>query len=131
MYDKNECSLRPAEKVNILWKLFKDEKVGDLVDSFDTRGVIGLQNFLWETAAEFGVICRGKNFSSNEITRKMTSTSKYQEKQGCTERAYYCKGTQCILSNPECARKKIKEQVNIIAESMQEYIRIERNKENF
>jgi len=131
MHDKNECNLKPAEKVDILCKLLKGEKVGDLVDKYDNRGVIGMQNFLWETTAEFGIICRGKNFSRKEITRKMTPTSKYQEKQGCKERTYNCKGTQCILSNPECARKKIKEQVEVFAESVQEYIRIEQNKENF
>jgi len=131
MYNNNESSLKPAEKVDILCKILKGEKVDHFVDKFDTRGVIGLQHFLWETAAEFGVICRGRNFSRKEITRKMTPTNKYQQKQDCTERAYYCKGTQCIISNPECARKKIKEQINIITESVQEYIRIERNKESF
>ena len=131
MFDKNEYFLNPSEKVDILCKLFNGEKVGDLIDGFDTRGVIGLQHFLWETAAEFGVICRGRNFSRREITRKMTPTIKYQQKQGCTERTYSCKGTHCIISNPDCARKKIKEQVKIIAESVQEYIRIERKKESF
>ena len=131
MYEDNEYSLRPAEKVDILFKLFKGEKIGDLIDKLDNRGVIGMQNFLWETAAEFGVMCRGKNFSRKEITRKMTPTNKYQQKQGCTERIYYCKGTQCIQINPDCAWKKIKEQLNIIAESVQEYIRIEQKKVSF
>ena len=131
MYENTDYNLRPAEKIDILYRLFKGEKISDLIDKLDDHGVIGMQIFIWETAAEFGVICRGKNFTRKEITRKMTTTTKYQQQQGCTERTYNCKGTHCIHSNPDCARKKIKGQINVMADAIHEYIRIERKKEGF
>ena len=131
MYKDTDCNLRPAEKVAILFRLFNGKKISDLIDKLNDCAVIGMQIFLWETAAEFGVICYGKNFSRKKITCKMTPTPKYQQQQGCTEQTYYCKGTHCIQSNPDCARKKIKEHINVMAEAILEYIQIERQNEDF
>ena len=131
MYEDFENDLRPTEKVDILYKLFKGENISELIDKLDNSAVVGMQYFLWETAAEFGIICRGKNFSRKEITRKMTPTAKYQQQQGCSERTYFCKGTHCIHTNPDCARKKIKEHVNVLAEAIHQYIRIEQQTERY
>ncbi len=131
MYKDTDCNLRPAEKVAILFRLFNGKKNSDLIDKLNDCAVIGMQIFLWETAAEFGVICYGKNFSRKKITCKMTPTPKYQQQQECTEQTYYCKGTHCIQSNPDCARKKIKEHINVMAEAILEYIQIERQNEDF
>jgi hypothetical protein len=116
MYENGDYKLRPAEKIDILYRLFKGEKISDLIHKLDDHDVIGMQHFIWETAAEFGVICYGKNFTRETITRKMTPTSKYQQQQSCTERAYNCKGTHCIHSNPDCARKKIQGQIDIMVD---------------
>ena len=70
-----------------------------------------------------------KDFTRKVITRKMTPTPKYQQRQSCNERVYNCKGTQCIHSNSKCARQKIREHVDEMAESMQECIRIEQRNE--
>ncbi len=126
---RNQNQLRPSEKLDVLYRLFHGQKMSELVDKLDTRRVIGLQKFLWETAAEFGIICHGKNFTRKEITRKMTPTAAYQKKRGCTERVYACKGTSCIETHPECARKKIKEHINIMSEKVHEYIRIKQQYE--
>ena len=126
MINETNISLRPSEKLDILYRLFNEENIVDMIDKMDNRGVIGLQKFVWETVAEFGIITRKKHFSRKEITRKMTPTPQYQKSRGCTERSYYCKATQCIHTNPECARMKIKEHVRVMAESMREYVQIER-----
>ena len=129
MSENNEYTLKPTEKLDILYQLFNEQNLSDFVDKLGNNAVVGMQNFMWETAAEFGIICRGKNFTRNDITRKMTQSVKYQQQQGCTEPLFNCKGTECLDLNPACARKKIKEQINIMADSIREYIRIERKRE--
>ena len=82
------------------------------------------KKFVWEKTAEFGIICHKKKFTRKVITRKMTPTPKYQHRKNCNERVYNCKGTQCIHSNSKCAREKIREHVDVMAESIHECIRI-------
>ena len=129
MFEESNFSLRPGEKLEVLYRLFNAEKIEELVEKLDNRGVIGLQKFMWDITTEFGIIARKKNFSRKELTRKMTPTPQYQKAQGCTERTYYCKATQCIHANSKCARQKIKEHVKVMAEAIREYITIERQNE--
>lgn len=124
MYGDSDFVLKPSEKMDILYRLSNGEKVGHLIDEMDNQSVIGLQKFIWEKTAEFGIICHRKNFTRKSITRKMTPTPKYQQRQNCNERVYNCKGTQCIHSNSKCARQKIREHVDVMAESIHECIRI-------
>ena len=86
---------------------------------------------MWEKTVEFGLVSRGKNFDRKEITRKMIPTPVFQLQQRCTLDSYTCKGTQCIVTNPKCARKKIKEHVEVMAESIREYIRFVKKREIF
>lgn len=113
-----------GERLELFFHLFHGKKIGQLIDALDNRAVSVFQKFVWEKTVEFGIICRGKNFNRKEITRKMMPTPNFQRQQNCTQRAYYCKGTYCIQTNPACARKKIKEHVDVMAEAIQEYIRI-------
>jgi len=123
--------LRTSEKLAILQRLLNGQNITEMIDRLDNRDVIGLQKFLWEITAEFGIICRKKNFSRKEITRKMTPTSQFQKQHGCTERSYHCKATQCIHTHSECARMKIKEQIQVMTESLHEYLKVERKNELF
>jgi len=129
--DNSDYALRPSEKLDVLYRLFRGENICDLIDNMDNTSVIGLQKFMWETAAEFGIISRKHNFSRKEITRKMKPTQQFQKEQNCDERIYFCKGTHCIHSNSECARKKIKEHIKVMSESIREYIETEQHNETF
>jgi len=131
MVVESRLDLKVSDRLEILYHLFRGEKISPLIDKFDNHGVSGFQKFLWEKTVEFGIVCRGKNFDRKEITRKMTPTPVFQLQQRCTQSVYHCKGTQCIHSNPKCARKKIKEHVEAMAESIQEYIRIVKKRELF
>ncbi len=113
-----------SDRVELLYHLFRNEKIGFLIDKLDNHAVSGLQKFLWEKTVEIGIISRGKNFNRKEVTRKMTPTPVFQLRQHCTKNVYNCKGTQCIFTNPKCARKKIKEHVDVMAESIRQYIRL-------
>jgi len=129
MITETKSGLKLSNRVEILYSLFRNEKISKLIDDLDNRDVVAFQKYVWEKTVEFGIVCRGKNFDRKEVTRKMTPTPNYQRQQGCSERMYYCKGTHCIHSNPNCARKKIKEHVDVMSDNIQEYIRIERQKE--
>lgn len=129
MMTETKSGLKLGDRVKILYNLFRNEKLSNLIDDLDNRDVVAFQKYIWEKTVEFGIISRGKNFDRKEVTRKMTPTPNFQRQQGCSERTYYCKGTHCIHSNPNCARKKIKEHVDVMSNAIQEYIRIERQKE--
>ena len=119
-----QLDLRISDRLDILYNLFRGEQISDLIDKLDNRAVSAFQKFMWEKTVEFGITCRGKNFDRKEVTRKMTPTPDFQRKQNCLKSVYYCKGTDCIYSTPKCARKKIKEHVDVMAQSIREYIRI-------
>lgn len=114
--------LKLDKKIEIIYHLFQGKKISPLIDDLDNRAIVELQRFMWEKTVEFGIKSRGKNFHRKEVTRKMTPTHTYQSQQGCTEHPYYCKGTDCINFNPDCARKKIKEHIDVMAESIWEYV---------
>ncbi|MBN1154085.1 hypothetical protein JXB12_04110 [candidate division KSB1 bacterium] len=111
-----------SQKVHILFLLFHGLKISHLLDELDNSSVIDLQRFIWEKTVEIGIKTHGKNFNRDEITRKMTPSAEYQRLQNCTEPLYYCKGTACINSHPHCARKKIKEHLDIMADTIWEYL---------
>ncbi len=122
MLSPKNGSLKLSDKLKLLFHMFHGEKISILLDSMETNQIIDLQKFVWEKTVEFGLIARGKHFSRKEITRKMTPTAVFQKQHNCTEPIYHCKGTHCILSNPVCGRQKIKEHVDVMAESIWEYI---------
>jgi len=129
MMTEMSAGLKLSDRVKILYHLFHNEKISKLIDDLDNRDVVSFQKYVWEKTVEFGIVSRGKNFDRKEVTRNMTPTPNYQRQQGCSERPYYCKGTHCIHSNPNCARKKIKEHVDVMSNAIKEYILIERQKE--
>lgn len=131
MVVEKRLDLKLSDRLNIVYHFLRGEKVSPLIDDLDDRSVNGFQNFMWEKTVEFGIVSRGKNFDRKEITRKMTSTPVFQLQQRCTLDSYTCKGTQCIFTNPKCARKKIKEHVEVMAKSIREYIRFVKKREIF
>lgn len=115
--------LSPAQKVEAIYRLLKSIPLDDLVDSYSNQDVVALQKFIWDKTVEIGLRMKGKEFSRKDITSRMMPTPVYQRQQGCSERVYFCKATLCILSNPKCARKKLKGQFQAMQEVVQEWIR--------
>ncbi len=128
---ESRLDLRLSDRFEIIYHLLCGKKISYLIDKFDDHGVSGLQKFLWEKTVEFGIVCRGKDFDRKEVTRKMTPTMVFQLQQRCTLSAYNCKATQCIFSNSKCARKKIKEHVDVMTEVIWEYIGLVKKRETF
>jgi hypothetical protein len=111
-----------SETVDILYHLFHGKKLAPYLDQFDDEALVDFQKFMWEKTVEFGIISRGKDFDRKEITHKMVPTALYKKQRNCLEEIYNCKGTHCITKHPECARNKIKEHIEIMAESIWEYV---------
>lgn len=127
MNDQN-YSLKTSTKFKTIRSILNREKVSAIVDTLNIHEVIGFHDYLWELAVEFGIKVRGKKFNRKEITRQMPDPAEYQKKMGCPEQIYYCKGTHCIHSHPECATKKIKEHVDVMAHVIRGFIESEKEK---
>lgn len=123
--------LKPSQKLQILYNLFNHKPLDEMIDSMTNQEVVALQKFVWDKTVEFGLKTRGKDFDKTEITGRMVPTPIYQRQQGCTERIYNCKGTTCIYSNPNCARKKIKGQVQVMGDVIAEYLEEERIRKSY
>lgn len=118
----NKTDLKLSTRIEVLYNLFHGLKISSIIDELGDSEVVELQKFVWEKTVEFGIASRGKNFSRKEITRKMTPTAVFQKQHNCSESQYHCKGVHCISTNPECGREKIKEHIDIMSESIWDYI---------
>ncbi len=114
--------LSPGQKVEAVYRLLKGIPFDDLIETLSNEDVVALQKFLWDKTVEIGLRVKGKNFTRRDITGRMVPTPIYQREQNCSERTYFCKATLCILSNPSCARKKLKGQFQAMEEVIQEWV---------
>ncbi len=114
--------LSPGQKVEAVYRLLKGIPFDDLIETLSNEDVVALQKFLWDKTVEIGLRMKGKNFTRRDITGRMVPTPIYQREQNCSERTYFCKATLCILSNPSCARKKLKGQFQAMEEVIQEWV---------
>jgi|YNPNPStandDraft_1061719.scaffolds.fasta_scaffold71123_2 hypothetical protein len=119
----NGNSLTEGIKLLTLHLLFNGRPLSTLVDQLDDQQVVALQRFVWDTAVEFGIKARGKAFSHQEITRRMVPSAVYQKEQGCTEPTFACKASHCIRQHRDCARRKLKGQLDVMAALVQEYLK--------
>ncbi|MCI0512123.1 hypothetical protein L0128_02820 [candidate division KSB1 bacterium] len=115
--------LKSSLKFSAIHAILSQQPLNPIIDNLTIPEIIDFQKYVWDLTVEFGLKIRGKNFSRNDVTRNMTATAIFQIKMGCTEKIYYCKATHCIKSNPQCAIRKIKEQVEIMAEVIRDFIR--------
>ena len=127
--NEKDSELKTSKKLEILYRLFLGKSLNTMVDDLSAQEVIELQKFMWERTVEMGIKIRGNRFDRKEITRKMKPTANYQRQQGCNEQIYYCKGTHCIHLHPACARKKIKEHVNVMGQAFIGYIQSDKEQE--
>ncbi|MGQ9560193.1 MAG: hypothetical protein ACUVTG_08515 [Candidatus Oleimicrobiaceae bacterium] len=120
---KNNNSLPEGVKLLALHLLFSGRPLSALVDQLDDHQVVALQRFVWDTTVEFGIKAQGNAFSHQDITRRMVPSAVYQKEQGCTEPTFTCKASHCIRHHRECARRKLKGQLDVMAALVQEYVK--------
>ena len=122
-------SLPISIRLLALHMLFTNHHLSPIIEQLDNEQSVMFQKFIWEKTIEFGIKARGKDFLRNDITSRMISSEDYQIEQNCSEPLYTCKASSCIQSNPNCARRKIKGQVDVMAEVIWEYIHVCKKRE--
>jgi|Deesub1362B_J571_1020462.scaffolds.fasta_scaffold01010_6 hypothetical protein len=119
---RSELKLPCSVRVLALVRLFSGAPLDEFVEQLSPDQLVALQNFIWEKTVEIGLRIKGPSFSKKEITERMTATPAYQRTQGCSERTYYCKAAECLFANPDCARKKLREQLQAIQKAVQQWL---------
>ncbi len=129
MAGKPPTQLSLGLRLRVFHDLSEGRPLSSLVDSMpDDEEVVALQRFVWDRTVELGLGSLGDRFSRRDITARMVPTREYLRQNNCTRKIYTCKATQCIRIHPECARRKIKGQLDAMAEAAGEYVRLARSR---
>lgn len=107
--------LRLSQKLELLVALFNRKPIRPILDTLTTPQLVEAHDFLWDKMVEFHVKTQSREFHREEVTKKMMPSAKYQRLQGCDLRIDYCKGVECIWSNPVCAGNKVKNNMEVMA----------------
>ncbi|MFQ5709716.1 MAG: hypothetical protein ACE5HO_19860 [bacterium] len=118
MSSKTMHQLTIGKKIELLVAIFNRQKIRRVLDRLNTKELVEAHNFIWDKLVELHYLTQRKEFVREEITKKMMSSVAYQRQQGCDLRIDYCKGVECIWSNPICAGNKIKNNTEVIAQSI-------------
>jgi hypothetical protein len=105
-----------SQRLEIVVRVLNRQPLQPVLDKLSTAQLVQAHNFLWDKMVEFHVKTQQREFRREEVTRKMISSAKYQHVQNCDLRLDYCKGVECIWSNPICAGNKVKLNMEVMAE---------------
>jgi hypothetical protein len=105
-----------SQRLEIVVSVLNRQPLEPVLDKLTTAQLVQAHNFLWDRMVEFHVKTQQREFRREEVTRQMISSAKYQHQQNCDLRLDYCKGVECIWSNPICAGKKVKLNMEVMAE---------------
>lgn len=127
MMAKRLRSLRVAKRFELLTAVLSGEPIRPILDRLTTEELTEAHEFLWDKLVELHYLTRNRPFVREEVTRKMVPSATYQRQQGCDLRIDYCKGVECIWSNPNCAGNKVKNNMEVMASTIAEYIAANEN----
>jgi hypothetical protein len=111
-----------SQRLEILLSIFNRQPIRPVLDQLSTPQLVQAHNFLWDKMVEFHVRTQPGEFRREEVTRKMIPAAKYQRLQNCDLRLDYCKGVECIWSNPICAGNKVKMNMEVMAEHIRTFM---------
>ncbi|KAA3614625.1 MAG: hypothetical protein DWQ05_15125 [Calditrichaeota bacterium] len=126
--DQKKKGLFFGQKLEIIIRLINRQSLLPFFETLNTSELVETHDFLWDTMLAIHSRTQSQEFRRDEVTKKMVSSAKYQKMQGCDLRIDYCKGVECIWSNPECAGKKIKANLDIISQQIMKYFNQEKAK---
>lgn len=108
--------LKLSLKLDILACLINRHPIRPLLDTFAAPELVEAHRFLWDRMVEFHDQTQATPFRREDVTKKMMPSARYQRQQGCDLRIDYCKGVECIWSNPDCAGNKVKSHMEVMAQ---------------
>ncbi len=115
-------NLKISHKLDILRAVFNREPIHTILKGLTSSQLIEAHQFLWDKLVEIHYLTQEKEFIREDITKKMVPSATYQQQQGCDLRLDYCKGVECIYSNPICACKKVKNNMEVMARTINNYV---------
>lgn len=104
-----------SQRLEMIVTIFKNQPLLPILEQLSTPQLVQAHNFLWDKMVEFHVKTQPREFRREEVTKKMMPAAKYQRQQNCDLRLDYCKGVECIWSNPVCAGNKVKMNMEVMA----------------
>ena len=117
-----EHKLRISQKVEMLAAIFRQLPLRPILNSFTDTELVEAHEFLWHKVVELHFITQKTEFVREQVTKNMVPSATYQHQQGCDLRLDYCKGVECIWSNPVCAGNKVKNNMEAMATVISKYI---------
>jgi hypothetical protein len=93
-----------------------------ILDRLNDAELVEAHEFLWQKLVEFHYLTQKVEFVREDVTKQMTPSATYQHQQGCDLRLDYCKGVECIWSNPVCAGNKVKNNMEVMAKVIRGYL---------
>jgi hypothetical protein len=122
MSDIKRDSLSLSQKLDIMTALFNRCPVRPILEGFTTQQLVEAHGFLWDKLVELHYLTQKREFVREEVTRHMVPSATDQHQQGCDLRLDYCKGVECIWSNPICAGNKVKNNIEVMAKTIIRYL---------
>ncbi|MFQ5648710.1 MAG: hypothetical protein ACE5IY_02100 [bacterium] len=118
-----ELELKPSHKLELLSAVFQGRPLRSILEPFTTRQLVQAHAFLWDKLVEIHYLTQPRQFEREVVTRNMVPSATYQRQQGCDLRLDYCKGVECIWSNPVCAGNKVKNNMEAMAKAISQYLK--------
>ena len=122
MKQNYNTELKSNQKLELLVAIFNRQSTRPILDNFTIKQLIEAHGYLWDKLVEVHSVIQNREFVREEVTKKMMPSAAYQRQQGCDLRIDYCKGVECILSNPNCAGNKVKNHMEVMANKITEYL---------
>ena len=76
--------------------------------------LLGVHQAIWNLAITLFKKLLGENLKDDELSALMPSISDYMRSVGCTYDLEYCLDNSCILTSPNCVRKKLQAQIEVM-----------------
>lgn len=111
-----------TQKLDLMYAIFNRKSIRGILDEFSSAELVDAHAFLWDKLVEIHYWLRPSEFRREEVTQKMVSSAAYQRQQGCDLRLDYCKGVECIWSHPVCAGNKVKNNMEVMAQTIIDYL---------
>jgi hypothetical protein len=126
---ETEFELSPGYRLDLIVRALSGIELRSLLDKLDSGQLVEAHDFLWDKLVELFYETQEGEFDRAVVTAQMTPSAQYQKEQNCDLRLEYCKGVECVWSNPECAGNKIKNHMEVMARVIHGYVRSEHHTE--
>ena len=130
MEEQQNKALKVSQKLDLLATIFSRKPIRSVLEGFTNKQLVEAHQFLWDKLIEIHFLTQKRDFRREEITKNMMSSATYQRQQGCDLRLDYCKGVECIWSNPMCAGNKIRNNMEVMGKTIAKYLDSCNNKNN-